>query len=159
MNYKKRKGEKFMDNLHLGIASVPCQNWGELFTPEEALMIGTIFKELDKPFFAADALIQTLENTPQNSISSQQDDRECLLSKINQVSFVLDDLTLYLDTHPKDQNALQMFTEFSKKRDLLKKDFAKKHYPLTRDCLAECKVDHDGFCWQEGPIPWEGACI
>ena len=156
---KKIKGEKFMDKLHLGMASVPSQNLGELFTPEEAIIIGTIFKELDKPFFAADNLFQKMKKTPQSSLSSPQDDRECLLNKIYQVSFVLDDLTLYLDTHPKDQNALQMYTEFSKKRKLLKKDFAKKHYPLTRDCLAECEVDHDGFCWQEGPIPWEGACL
>ncbi|MGL6198011.1 MAG: spore coat associated protein CotJA [Lachnospiraceae bacterium] len=36
----------------LGIASVPCQKWGELYDLKTAIKAGTIFKDLDKPFFA-----------------------------------------------------------------------------------------------------------
>ena len=38
---------------HLAIASVPVQSWGELYNQDDALKTGTIFKELDLPFFAA----------------------------------------------------------------------------------------------------------
>lgn len=37
--------------FRLGIASVPKQQWGELYNLQEALKNGTIFKELDMPFF------------------------------------------------------------------------------------------------------------
>ena len=39
---------------HLAIASVPVQTWGALYDKDEVLAAGTIFKELDMPFFAAD---------------------------------------------------------------------------------------------------------
>lgn len=152
------KGAQIMQNQNLGIASVPYQTWGDLFTPEEALKIGTIFKELDMPFFAADT---TTNNIPTNTNPnlSPEGDREFLLTKINETGFLLDDLTLYLDTHAEDPNALSLFREFSNKRNELKKEFAKSFYPLTRDCILECNGNPNGFCWQDGPVPWEGACI
>lgn len=41
---------------HLAIASVPVQSWGELYNQDDALKTGTIFKELDLPFFAAEQI-------------------------------------------------------------------------------------------------------
>ena len=38
-------------NAHLAIASVPVQSWGELYDQDAALKTGTIFKDLDLPFF------------------------------------------------------------------------------------------------------------
>ena len=35
------------------------------------------------------------------------DDRDTLLKEIGEVSFFLDDLRLYLDTHPQEERALQ----------------------------------------------------
>lgn len=34
----------------LGIASVPMQTWGEVYRPEAAFRIGTIFPELNMPY-------------------------------------------------------------------------------------------------------------
>lgn len=39
------------DHSPLGIASVPCQKWGETYELAKALKVGTIFAELDMPFF------------------------------------------------------------------------------------------------------------
>ncbi len=145
-----------MENKNLGIASVPCQTWGELYTQNEALKIGTIFKDLNKPFFAADTAPTPQDSSP-NTV--QKEDRERLMAELNEVSFILDDLTLYLDTHAEDQNALNLYKETSKKRDEIKKDFSRRYYPLTRDCILDCDENQNGFCWQQGPIPWEGACV
>ena len=41
---------------HLAMASVPAQSWGELYDPKQALKTGTIFKDLNLPFFAAEDL-------------------------------------------------------------------------------------------------------
>ena len=37
--------------------------------------------------------------------------REQLMNTINQVSFAVDDIKLYLDTHPDDEKALEFFKE------------------------------------------------
>ncbi len=39
---------------HLAMASVPIQTWGQIYDNQTALKKGTIFQELDMPFFAAD---------------------------------------------------------------------------------------------------------
>lgn len=146
-----------MEQKHLAIATVPVQSFGPLFEEKEALRIGTIFKDLDKPFFAADRIP---ENGPRDVMpkSAEQQEREKLMSQVLEVSFVLDDLTLYLDTHEEDGKALALYREKEKERNQLKQEFAEKFYPLTRDCLIYCK-EETRFGWQAGPMPWEGACI
>ena len=39
-----------MPPMVLGMAYVPEQSWGDLYSPEEALSHGTLFKALDYPF-------------------------------------------------------------------------------------------------------------
>ena len=43
-------------------------------------------------------------------------DRTQLLEEIQQVGFQVDDLTLYLDTHPLDRDALDAFTQAKNQR-------------------------------------------
>ena len=43
-----------MDMQHLAIASIPMQPWGQLYDAPTALKKGTVFQDLDMPFFAAD---------------------------------------------------------------------------------------------------------
>lgn len=38
----------------LAIASIPCQKWKSVYEPAAALRKGTIFPELNLPFFMAD---------------------------------------------------------------------------------------------------------
>lgn len=38
------------DNMYLGFAYVPCQEFKNLYDTDKALKQGTIFKELDIPF-------------------------------------------------------------------------------------------------------------
>lgn len=42
------------DNATVTMAYVPFQNAGKLYSPEQAICMGTLFPELDKPFRAAD---------------------------------------------------------------------------------------------------------
>lgn len=158
-------GKEFiMSGNYLAIANIPIQEWGELYSEEEALNTGTIFLDLNKPFFAAESALSSIspiasgvENTGK---TNEQSDREQLMTKINQTSFFLDDLTLYLDTHEKDVQAIQLYYEKVKECAELKKQFAQKFYPLTRPCIPFCMNDEEvSFCWQEGPMPWEGACV
>jgi hypothetical protein len=153
-----------MSENYLAIANIPIQEWGKLYSEEEALNIGTIFYDLNKPFFAANSVLESknpiASKTEAAKKTKEQTDREQLMTKINQISFFLNDLTLYLDTHEKDAQAIQLYHEKIKEYAELRKQFAQEFYPLTRLCLPYCmKEDEVSFCWQDGPMPWEGACV
>ena len=47
-----------------------------------------------------------------------------LLSTINQISFAINDITLYLDTHPNGEAALAYFSEHMESRKELLKEYA-----------------------------------
>lgn len=153
-----RKTEK----EHLAIASIPCQEWGTVYDPEAALIKGTVFPDLNKPFFKADSMEEKPAWTGgagDFGKDSQQKERESLLKKIYEVSFIVNDLTLYLDTHGEDREALDLFAKNNGERARLLADFAAKYYPLTQACMADRGCGEKNFCWADGPMPWEGACI
>ena len=55
-----------------------------------------------------------------------------LMSQIQAADFVLVELTLYLDTHPDDQNALHQFRQYSDYSRQLKQIFEGKYGPLLQ---------------------------
>lgn len=89
-------------------------------------------------------------------------DRMKLLKEIDQVSFMVNDLTLYLDTHPAEKEALECFSEAMKRRKELLKEYAREFEPLTVDCVcpdANQRMGQNHFSWTDGPLPWEGGTI
>ena len=63
-------------------------------------------------------------------------DRETMLKQINEISFTVNDLTLFLDTHPLDDNALKAFSDAMKQRKQLMQTYAENFEPLTVDCVC-----------------------
>ena len=55
-----------------------------------------------------------------------------LMQHINAVSFAVDDVKLYLDTHPQDPEALAYFEKYSRLRNQALKEYAMNFVPLTR---------------------------
>ncbi len=148
------------DNEHLAIASVPVQSWGRIYDENEALDNGTIFPELNKPFFvtAGDNEQKKKDAGCPAGINQKED----MLLQIQKVSFVVDDIRLYMDTHPKDLEGLALLKTMIKRRKELLMEYALEFYPLTLDCMAdiyEKSPDSECYCWQNGPCPWEGACV
>lgn len=92
-------------------------------------------------------------------------ERSQLLQQINEVSFVVNDLNLYLDTHPLDQEALDAFGRAMNQRKQLLESYAKEYEPLTMNCVCpdtnnktETKTKYPGqrhFTWSDGPLPWD----
>lgn len=80
--------------------------------------------------------------------------REQLYNDIGIVSFVLTELTLYLDTHPTDKSAMEYFNHYNRIRHQMLKEFSFKYYPLTLD-MAESNKE---WRWGDAPWPWEGVC-
>ena len=81
-----------------------------------------------------------------------------LLNRINQVSFAVDDLLLYLDTHPCDERALMLCRKMVKERKELLEKYAQNFGPLTIDCTD--MSESESWKWMEQPFPWEkeGGC-
>ena len=81
-----------------------------------------------------------------------------LLQKINEVSFAVDDIHLYLDTHPCCQEALSFYQEYARERKKLMLEYAQNYGPLTIDDALES--DSSTWKWMEQPFPWEqeGGC-
>lgn len=125
----------------LAIATVPIQPWEEPLEAAEALNAGTAFRALQLPFYIEEQM-QKPEAMPEN-------DCERLLAQIRQVSFLLTDLKLYMDTHPDEDEAAGLYQSTRLKRKELLAQFASDYYPLTQDCEG---------CQMDGPAPWEGGC-
>jgi len=81
-------------------------------------------------------------------------DKTQLLNEIYDTSFAINDLTLYLDTHPDDTQALAEFHQLKSRRKTALSTFEQEYYPLTIDCLSDNK---NGWTWGDTPAPWKGG--
>ena len=62
------------------------------------------------------------------------------------------DLDLYLDTHPNDREALNLFNSYRTQEKQLCEQFENKFGPLTLDSNA---LNANNWVWINGPWPWE----
>ena len=76
-----------------------------------------------------------------------------LLKEIMQTDFVLKELNLFLDTHPTNKEALNMFKVYEKKANNLKNEYAKIFSSLT----PSVNNNIDSWEWIEDPWPWENC--
>lgn len=91
--------------------------------------------------------------TNHNTCSSSNNSREQLLRSINEVSFAVNDIHLYLDTHPCDEKAMEYYRKMAEKRNEMMKEYAKMYGPLTVDDAVYS--DSSTWQWMEQPFPWE----
>lgn len=93
--------------------------------------------------------------------------RNMLLQKINEASFAVNDVTLYLDTHPTDEEALAFFKKVMKERKTALEEYESQYEPLLVDCVKPKENNKTGFetdfpamehwTWGDGPIPWDNV--
>lgn len=141
----------------LAMAGFKKQEWSELYKWCEALREGTIFPELNMPFFKAPIGESNIKQCSHSD--DKEKSREELMTKITALSFAINDLTLYLDTHPNCPNATPIFHDLMNQRLNLLAEFAQKYYPLTQSSIITGNLDNSKYGWDLGPMPWEGACI
>lgn len=110
-----------------------------LFSLEEAINNGTIFKSIYVPYKKTPKLVA-------------ENDKDIKLKKIQEYSVALMDLNLYLDIHPNDIKILQLYKKYNDEFKNLVKEFENKFYPLkTESANSTIKWE-----WLEGKWPWEG---
>lgn len=71
------------------------------------------------------------------------------MEQLQAVDFVLVELTLYLDTHPEDQDAIQQFNHFAKERRRIKKVVESYYGPLM-----QYGHSYSGYPWNWDDTPW-----
>ena len=74
-----------------------------------------------------------------------------LLNKIMSLNFAINDLVLYLDTHPNDRNAILMHNEYSQNIKALIEEYQRKFGPLTVNFTS----NENSWDWIDNPWPWE----
>lgn len=76
-----------------------------------------------------------------------------LMNQINEASFAMDDILLFLDTHPHDQNAMQYYRNAVAMRKNAMDAYERQFGPLMVD-----SVTGNDWDWVTEKWPWEGGC-
>lgn len=75
-----------------------------------------------------------------------------LLKTVYETGFAMDEVVLYLDTHPTDQSAMNFYHQISKANRE-----AVQQYEATYGPLMNNGVNADYWSWLADPWPWEGG--
>jgi len=81
-------------------------------------------------------------------------DRKKMYRTIQQISFVLYETALYLDTHPNCRRALEYFSRYNVRLQELTAKYEELYGPITifsQNCS-------DTWQWATQPWPWEYEC-
>ena len=86
------------------------------------------------------------------NMNTMDRNRNILLGKISRSGFVLNDLALFLDTHPANIHALRHYEAYQRKHEALTQEYERMYGPLTRKMTVGSA---DRWNWIDGPWPWE----
>lgn len=75
-----------------------------------------------------------------------------LLQKVYETGFALDEITLYLDTHPKDKQAMEYYQYIRKANQDAVSAYEQSYGPLMIN-----QVNSNAWTWINNPWPWEGG--
>ena len=79
-------------------------------------------------------------------------DKDKMLYEIMALDFAMVDLKLYLDTHPTDTDAIDLFNNVAKKRKVMVDSFQSMYGPITAENYTHSE---DMWDWVENPWPWD----
>lgn len=137
---KSRHAEEYYGSLpekaSLAMAYVPMQRSAAMmYDANKALSRGTLFPELDLPFLGM--VNECLEQSPRTELMT--------------IDFVLDELSLYLDTHADDMEAFMIYQSFLS----LAKE-AKARYVALFGPVQKCDISAmNSYEWLNAPWPWD----
>lgn len=120
----------------LAVPYVPFQqNTPQRYDQTDALSNGTLFPGLNLPFHL---------KTEGSALPSDP------LSELQALEFVVLELGIYLDTHPEDEEAFQLYRQYVAMERSAKAAYEESNGPLTKDAV----VNFDTYRWLSDPWPW-----
>ena len=105
------------------------------YEARKALIRGTLYPGLDLPFMG---------------MVNDEEKPDTLLSQMQTLSFVIQELALYLDTHREDQEALDLYRAYQQMREKICKQYHTQYGPLNHMTAGE-----GPYRWLDDPWPWE----
>lgn len=79
--------------------------------------------------------------------------RDTLLKRLQICDFTLTEVALYLDTHPRDKEALAYYHKYLALQKEAKEEYVRKYGPIVHsDQQSESKWE-----WVNDPWPWENC--
>ena len=81
----------------------------------------------------------------------RNDSRKKLMQQVQQAGFMVDDLTLFLDTHPDCPEALHALQHYLRLEHEARETYESCHGPLSIDSMG-CRSQYD---WTSQIWPWE----
>ena len=110
-----------------------------ILEPMEGFMRGNMFKNEYKPY----KNLTYFKLLPKN-------EKEKMLYQIMALSFAINDLNLYLDLHPNNEEAFNLFKKYVNEKKELNKEYTKMFGPLTLT-----KTTGSKYNWLDCPWPWD----
>lgn len=113
-------------------------NDNNIYNKDEALVKGNLYKDLYVPY----------RNYKEEKVKVYNEQDKDMLA-LQELCFVINDLNLYLDLHPEDNNSFKIFKDTVKSYKEKKKEYVKKWGPI--DLLDKM----DDYEWTLSLFPWE----
>lgn len=113
-------------------------NDNDIYNKDEALVKGNLYKDLYVPY----------KNYKEDKVKVYNEQDKDMLA-LQELCFVINDLNLYLDLHPEDNNSFKIFKDTVKSYKEKKKEYVKKCGPI--DLLDKM----DDYEWTLSLFPWE----
>ncbi len=129
-------------NMSLFMPDINFKNFNRdtnILDVEEGFLRGNMFRNEYVPY----KNLTYLKLNPKN-------DREKLLQKIMAYTFAITDLNLYLDTHPDNKEAFDLFKKYISDKKELTKEYMRTYGPLTVTKTTGVKYN-----WLNNPWPWD----
>lgn len=108
------------------------------YEARKALVRGTLFPGLDLPFMG-------MVNEKEKPITPK--------SELQVMGFAINELALYLDTHPNDKEALELYRTYQRMYHKGMMEYSEMCGPLNHGT----PVDSKEYTWLNDPWPWEYA--
>jgi len=89
----------------------------------------------------------------ENNSCTNNMNQQSMLNEIMSLNFAINDLVLFLDTHPNDSAAIRMHSQYSQKQMELTDNYQKLYGPLTVNFSSDYNCDN--WQWSKEPWPWE----
>lgn len=109
-----------------------------MYDPRKGLIRGTIYPGLDLPFMG-------MVNQKEKPVTPK--------TELQTMAFAIQELALYLDTHPDDKEALALYRAYQKMNHKAMMEYSEKCGPLNH----KTPVDDKTYTWLDDPWPWEYA--
>ena len=103
-----------------------------------ALVRGTLFPGLDLPFLG-------MVNQQEKTITPK--------TELQVMAFAIQELALYLDTHPEDREALELYRSYQKMYHSAATEYGEMCGPLNHGMPTSSQK----YNWLDDPWPWEYA--